>query len=259
MNIKLILQRSVSFYLYYCDFLIVDLGFIPRGYEHNALGVALWSFEAADGKCQSFQEAYILGGFSTGDDNYSRLIINGDTAWTIARCAAMIGSLFGTVGLACSLINVCRDDGPILVDVLAYTVIVALISEASKLGLFFTTELCVSEDFWYSSEMDKYMGSTSCTLSQGAYICIGSISVYFILSVFLVGYNAWPMIDDYDDSSLQELVFEEKTQATSFLTEESQKSTLPTWTGTLQNEHVSEDESNEVCNFYVIIRSEFLN
>ena len=238
----------------YCDFFKVALGFIPKGYDNDVLGVALWSFEAADGKCQSFKEAYILGGFSTGDDNYSRLIINGDIAWTIARFAALVGSFFGTVGLVCSLINVCRD-GPILVDVLAYTAIVGLISEASKLGLFFTTELCVSEDFWYSYEIDEYMGATSCTLSQGAYVCIGSIAVYFISSVFLVAYNSWPMIDDHDDSSLQEMVFGEKTsttQATSFLTEQSQKTHSPPWTETqadFQNELVSENESNESDDF----------
>lgn len=215
-----------------CDFVIVTLGFVPDGYAGDEVGVALWSFQGPDGRCQSFQDAYNLGGFSNGDDNYSHWFANGDTAWMIARCAAIVGFVFGAIALVCILINLCGDE-PHLVDVLAYTVIIALVSEAAKIGLFFCIDLCVSGNFWYSVELDEYKGSTSCGMSPGAFVCIGSITLYFISGVFLIAYNVRPEIDSYnhDENSLQEMTLAGKTlstQGTSLLSsnQQSQK-----WTG----------------------------
>mmetsp|Transcript_1324 Transcript_1324/g.1835 ORF Transcript_1324/g.1835 Transcript_1324/m.1835 type:complete len:176 (+) Transcript_1324:1-528(+) len=97
------------------------------------------------------------------------------------------------------------------------------------------------------------MGSTSCGLSQGAFICIGSIAAYFISGVFLIGYAVWPEIDsykfNYDEGSLQELSVEENTlstQETSFLSsKQSQK-----WAGSqslaeYRMEPIKESEDDE--------------
>ena len=213
LTLALVLSVAASLY---CDFVTVTLGFVPDGYAGDKVGVALWSFQGPDGRCQSFQDAYNLGGFSNGDDNYSQWFANGDSAWMIARCAAIVGFVFGAIALVCILINLCGDE-PHLVDVLAYTVIIALVSEAAKLGLFFFTDLCFSGNFWYSVELDEYMGSTSCGMSQGAFICIGSIALYFVPGVFLLAYNARPEIDgyNYDENSLQELTVAGKTTLSS--------------------------------------------
>jgi len=230
LTLGLVLSVAASLY---CNFVTVTLGFVPNGYTGDEVGVALWSFQGEDKRCQSFQDAYKLGGFS-GDDDYSNWIVNGDIAWTIARCAAIVGFFFGAIALVCILLNLCDRYEPRLVDVLAYTVVIALVSEAAKLGLFFSTDLCVSDDFWYSTELDEYTGSTSCGMSLGAFICIGSIAVYFISGVLLIGYNARPEIDyyNYEENSLEELSVAGtgktlSTQETSFLSsKQSQK-----WTG----------------------------
>lgn len=239
----------------YCDFVTVTLGFVPSGYAGDEVGVALWSFLGPDRRCQTFQDAYKLGGFTTGDDNiYSKWFANGDMAWIIARCAAIVGFVFGAIALVCILINLCGDE-PKLVDVLVYTAIVASVSEAAKLGLFVTTNLCISENFWYSVDLDEYMGSTSCEMSQGAFICIGSIAAYFVAGVLLIGYAVWPEIDsykfNYDEESLQELSVEEdtlsSTKETSFLSSrQSQK-----WAGSqslveCRMEPIKESEDDEI-------------
>ena len=213
LTLALVLSVAASLY---CDFVTVTLGFVPDGYAGDEVGVALWSFQGPDGRCLSFQDAYNLGGFSNGDDNYSQWFANGDIAWMIARCAAIVGFVFGAIALICIFINLCGDE-PHLVDVLAYTVIIALVSEAAKLGLFFFTDLCFSGNFWYSVELDEYMGSTSCGMSQGAFICVGSIALYFVSGVFLLAYNARPEIDgyNYDENSLQELSVAGKTTLSS--------------------------------------------
>lgn len=234
LTLALLLSIAASLY---CDFLSVTLGFVPQGYSGDEVGVALWSFEGPDRRCHSFQDAYKLGGFSIGDETYSNWIANGDMAWTIARVLAMVGVVFGTIALVCILLNLCENE-PHLVDVLAYTVVIALVSEAAKLGLFFEIDLCVSANFWHSDEIDEYMGST-CGMSHGAFICIGSIVVYFISGVLLIGYSARPKIDDYnyDENSLQEMTVAGKTsstQATSFL------SSKPAWTGSESREPISD-------------------
>jgi len=216
----------------YCDFVTVTLGFVPSGYAGDEVGVALWSFLGPDRRCETFQDAYKLGGFISGDSNYSNWFANGDMAWIIARCAAIFGFVFGAIALVCILINLCGDE-PHLVDVLVYTVLIASMSEAAKLGLFFCTNMCISEKFWYSVDLDEYMGSTSCGMSRGAFICIGSVFVYFVSGFLLIGYAVWPEIDyynfSYDENSLQELSVEGKTsssstQETSFLSsKQSQK------------------------------------
>lgn len=217
----------------YCDFLYVTLGFVPQGYDTgDKVGIALWSFQGPDRRCQSFQDAYKLGGFSNGDKNYSNWITNGDMAWTISRALAVVGVVFGAIALVCILINLCTIESH-LVDVLAYTVVIALVSEAAKLGLFFSIDLCASATFWHNDEIDEYFGST-CGMSQGAFICIGSIVVYFISGVLLIGYNTRPKIYDYDydENSLQEMTVAGKTnttQSTSFLS--SKKSQTSAWTG----------------------------
>ncbi len=239
----------------YCDFVTVTLGFVPSGYAGDEVSVGLWSFLGPDRRCQTFQDAYRMGGFTRGYGNYSHWFINDDMAWIVARCAAILGVAFGSIALVCILINLCVDE-PRLVDVLAYTAVVALVSEAAKLGLFFCTNLCLSKDFWYSVDLDEYMGSTSCGLSQGAFICIGSIAAYFMSGVLLIVYAVWPEIDaykfNYDDESLQELSVEEttentlSTQETAFLSsKQSQK-----WTGSQSRvdcrmEPIKESEDDE--------------
>ena len=227
LTVALVLSVAASLY---CQFVTVTLGFVPDGYAGDKVGVALWSFQGPDGRCQSFQDAYNLGGFSNGDDNYSHWFANGDTAWMIARCAAFVGFIFGAIALVCILINLCGDE-PYLVDVLAYTVTIALVSEAAKIGLFFCIDLCVSGNFWYSVELDEYMGSTSCGMSYGAFICIGSITVYFISGVFLIAYNVRPEIDGHncDENSLQEMETL-STHGTSLLSSNQQSQN---WTGSL--------------------------
>lgn len=223
----------------YCDFLSVTLGFVPQGYAGDVVGIALWSFEGPDMRCHSFRDAYELGGLSIGDESYSNWIANGDIAWTVARVLAMAGVVFGTIALVCMLLNLCENE-PHVVDVLAYTVVIALVSEAAKLGLFFKIDLCVSANFWHSNEIDEYMGST-CGMSQGAFICIGSMVVYFISGVLLILYCARPKIDDYnyDENSLAEMTATIagktlSTQATSF--QRSQKSQPSAWTSDIRRE-----------------------
>jgi hypothetical protein len=180
----------------YCEFLSVRLGFVPQGYTNNEVGVSFWSFQGQDGKCKSFQEAYKLGGFSIGDTSYSNWITNDDLAWTISRVMAMVGVAFGVVALTCILINLCSSE-PHLVDVLAYTTVIAMVSEAAKVGLFFSTNLCRSQNFWYNDEKEEYVGSTSCVM-------------------LLIGYHARPKSDeyDYDVKSLEEMTEMGKTYET---------------------------------------------
>lgn len=199
----------------YCEFLSVRLGFVPQGYTNNKVGVSFWSFQGQDGKCKSFQEAYKLGGFSIGDTSYSNWITNDDLAWTISRIMAMVGVAFGVVALTCILINLCSSE-PHLVDVLAYTTVIAMVSEAAKVGLFFSTNLCRSQNFWYNDEREEYVGSTSCVMSHGALLCIASIAIYFISALLLIGYHARPKSDeyDYDVKSLEEMTEMGKTYET---------------------------------------------
>ncbi|KAL7457136.1 hypothetical protein ACHAWC_008620 [Mediolabrus comicus] len=199
----------------YCEFLSVRLGFVPQGYTNNEVGVSFWSFQGQDGKCKSFQEAYKLGGFSIGDTSYSNWITNDDLAWTISRVMAMVGVAFGVVALTCILINLCSSE-PHLVDVLAYTTVIAMVSEAAKVGLFFSTNLCRSQNFWYNDEKEEYVGSTSCVMSHGAFVCIASIAIYFISALLLIGYHARPKSDeyDYDVKSLEEMTEMGKTYET---------------------------------------------
>lgn len=212
----------------YCDFLSVRLGFVPQGYTNNQVGVSFWSFQGQDGKCKSFQESYKLGGFSIGDTSYSNWITNDDLAWTISRIMAMVGVAFGVVALTCILINLCSSE-PYLVDVLAYTTVIAMVSEAAKVGLFFSTNLCRSQNFWYNDEKEEYVGSTSCVMSHGAFVSIASIAIYFISAFLLIGYHARPKSDeyDYDVKSLEEMTQMGKkyeTQSTSLMHSSSSKS-----------------------------------
>jgi hypothetical protein len=207
----------------------VTLGFVPQGYTGEKLGVSLWSFQGPDERCLSFKDAYVLGGVS-GDESYSNWITNGDLAWTISRAMAVLGLVFGAVALVCILTNLCGHE-PHCVDVLAYTAFIALVCEAAKIGLFFSINLCRSQNQWYNGEKEEYSGSTSCGMSEGAFLCMGSIGVYFISTILFIGYFARPKIEDYnyDDNSLPEMTVMGKslpTQKTSYMSSNYSQSHL---------------------------------
>jgi len=187
-----------------CNFLVIDLGFIPPDYYSEALGFGLWSYTAPGGRCLSYKESSQSSGkFSVGDDLYSNFILNGDVKWTVSRLLAMVTSVFGVVSLISIWINVCQSE-PHLVDVLAYSTTTAFMSECSKFGLFLLTDLCRSPDYWYSNESNEFSGSKSCGIDRGAFMSIGSICAYLVSMVLAVGFAARPKGDffNHDEASL---------------------------------------------------------
>lgn len=186
-----------------CKFLAVDLPFIPKKYHSQNLGVGLWSFEAPDGRCLSYEESYQLGGFSEGDDIYSRLFINDDTSWSTSRVLAISCALFGSITLISIWVNVFQTE-PQLVDILACLLITTFALECAKFGIFQGVDLCASL-YWYNIESYEYSGSIDCRIDRGAIMNISSITAYFLSTVIAVGFAAryeTKTAYDHDESSL---------------------------------------------------------
>jgi len=72
------------------------------------------------------------------------------------------------------------------VDIISYTTITAFLSECSKFGLFLGTDICTSEEYWYSNTSEQFSGSKSCKIGMGGYLSIGSFAAYFISMILAI-------------------------------------------------------------------------
>lgn len=186
-----------------CKFLSVDLGWVPKNYYNDELGFGLWTYAAPGGRCLTYEESRLSGGFSNGDDVYSTLFMNNDTNWSVARILALVGVVFGAISLVSAWINVCKTE-PRLVDIIAYSTITACMCESAKFGLFLGTDMCTSESYWLNTQSDELSASKDCQIDRGAFMSITSIAAYFVSMVLAVGYATRPKLDDYtyDEASL---------------------------------------------------------
>ena len=83
-----------------CQFLVMDLGFVPVHYYSDELGFGLWSYAAPGGRCLTYKESrQAAGGIFDGDNIYSNVLMNNDTNWSIARIIAIVGIIFGAIAL----------------------------------------------------------------------------------------------------------------------------------------------------------------
>ena len=71
-------------------------------------------------------------------------------------------------------------------DIISYTTITAFLSECSKFGLFLGTDICTSEEYWYSNISEEFSGSKSCKIGMGGYLSIGSFVAYFISMILAI-------------------------------------------------------------------------
>eukprot|EP00804_Cyclotella_cryptica_P017411 CCRYP_016646-RB/>CCRYP_016646-RB protein AED:0.12 eAED:0.13 QI:0/0.75/0.8/1/0.5/0.4/5/1908/296 len=185
------------------------LGFTPNMYSTDVVDFGLWSFEGPDGACVSHRDAFqdFSWAVSVKTSMTWSWFINSDISWTTSRIFAITSFFFGTFSFVTALRNTCLSE-PWLVDVLIYTSTAAMLCEASKLGLFFGSNLCISPDYWYNSSTDKFTGSKECSLGQSAFVSIGSIASYFISVIIGLGFACRSVdprddIDYYDEKSLQ--------------------------------------------------------
>jgi len=56
----------------------------------------------------------------------------------------------------------------------------------SKFGLFLGTDICKSEEYWYSNISEEFSGSKSCKIGMGGYLSIGSFVAYFISMILAI-------------------------------------------------------------------------
>ncbi|KAL7478728.1 hypothetical protein ACHAW6_004482 [Cyclotella cf. meneghiniana] len=192
-----------------CRLSKVALGFTPEMYSTGVIDFGLWSFEGPNGSCLSHREAYqdFSWAVSVQTSMAWSWFINSDISWSASRIFAIASFVFGTFSFTTTLRNTCLSE-PWLVDVLIYTSTAAMLCEASKLGLFFGSNLCISPDYWYNSSTDKFTGSQGCSLGQSGFVSIGSIVSYVIAAIIALGFacrSAHPSddIDYYDEKSLQ--------------------------------------------------------
>jgi hypothetical protein len=78
---------------------------------------------------------------------------------------------------------------------------------ASKLGLFFNSNLCQSPTYWYNSSTESFTNSKSCTPSTSAFLSMTSILAYILSTALAIGYTFRPErsddVDYYDEKSLK--------------------------------------------------------
>ncbi|KAL3823841.1 hypothetical protein ACHAXA_004113 [Cyclostephanos tholiformis] len=175
----------------------VDFGFTPQNYYADSVGFSLWSYAAPDGRCLTYAEArqsVIFSSDGGGRNVYSNFFISNDTSWTISRMLAVVGPVFGNFALISAWANIFKHE-PCLVDILAYTTIIASMSECSKFGLFLVNDLCNSPDYWHNVESDDYYASEGCSLDRGAIMSIFSMLSYITSMILTVGFAARPQND----------------------------------------------------------------
>mmetsp|Transcript_16911 Transcript_16911/g.25041 ORF Transcript_16911/g.25041 Transcript_16911/m.25041 type:complete len:536 (-) Transcript_16911:19-1626(-) len=169
-----------------CDFVRVDIGFVPINdeWQDSRASLGLFSFDSHETDKNKWKRSF-NNGCQPYSEEFTSSFMGSDQSWQIARILAHISGISSAIACATVwLLTITPLPASFFwPGVLLPAVVLAMATGAAKF-IFFDAMIC-SEDLWYMDESSPPVPPQSCEIGESAVFGIASTVAYFLCTILI--------------------------------------------------------------------------